>query len=49
MTDADVFRMVAEYEPDWEMVATLLKHQERSSTYHIGVPGVKRTEEATQP
>ena len=36
--DGDTQRMVAEYDPAWEMVAMLLKPQDRSSTYRIGVP-----------
>lgn len=37
--DNDASRMVAEYEPTWELVTMLLKIEERVSTYRIGVPG----------
>jgi hypothetical protein len=40
--DADVLRMVAAYDPSWELVTSLLKDQERVSHYRIGVPGAKR-------
>jgi hypothetical protein len=36
--DSDAIRMVAQYEPEWQFVAILLKAEERVSTYRIGVP-----------
>src|SRR5688572_9763307 len=36
--DSDAIRMVAQYEPDWQFVALLLKSEGRVSTYRIGVP-----------
>ena len=36
--DADAIRMVAQYEPEWQFVAMLLKTEGRASTYRIGVP-----------
>ena len=47
--DNDASRMVAEYEPNWELVTMLLKSEERVSTYRIGVPGAQRTEGPPQP
>ena len=35
--DEDTLRMLAEYDPTWEMVTVLLKTHERTSTYRIGV------------
>jgi hypothetical protein len=35
----DERRMVAQYDPDHEMVTVLLKAHDRCSTYRIGVPG----------
>src|SRR4051812_15538625 len=37
--DNDAVRMVAAYDPTWELVTMLLKIEERISTYRIGVPG----------
>lgn len=45
--DADSLRMVATYDPTWELVTMLLKIEERVSTYRIGVPGAQRTAGAT--
>ena len=36
--DADAIRMVAQYEPEWQFVAMLLKTEDRVSVYRIGVP-----------
>lgn len=33
----DTIRMVAEYDPTWEMITVLLKTRDRTSTYRIGV------------
>jgi hypothetical protein len=41
LNDPDVLRMVAEYDPRWEFVASLLKQLDRTSTYRVGVPGAK--------
>jgi len=35
--DEDAQRMVREYEPSWEIVAVLLKTEERTSTYRVGI------------
>ncbi|MCC6458007.1 MAG: hypothetical protein IT328_23835 [Caldilineaceae bacterium] len=35
--DHDAIRMVAQYEPEWQFVAMLLKAEKRVSTYRIGV------------
>jgi len=35
--DTDTQRMVREYDPTWEMVTSLLKSQERVSSYRVGV------------
>jgi hypothetical protein len=37
--DQDAIRMVAQYEPEWQFVAMLLKSEKRVSTYRIGVYG----------
>lgn len=42
--DAATLRIVAQYDPTGELVTTLLKTQERMSTYRIGVPTAKKTE-----
>jgi hypothetical protein len=46
--DPDILRMVAEYDPSWELVATLLKVQERTSTYRVGVPEARQAAGPTQ-
>ena len=40
-SDRDAFRMVNEYDPDWELVVTLLKEDGRFSTYRVGIPDKK--------
>ena len=35
--DEDTLRMVRQYDPTWEMVTVLLKTQDRTSTYRVGV------------
>lgn len=35
----DEIRMVAAYDPSWQFVAILLKHQDRVSSYRVGMPG----------
>ena len=35
--DEDALRMALEYDPTWEMVTVLLKTENRSSTYRVGV------------
>lgn len=40
-SDQDAVRMVGEYDPDWELVVTLLKEDNRFSTYRVGVPDKK--------
>ncbi len=37
---ADVMRLVNEYDPTWEFVTVLLKHQ-RESAYRIGIPAAQ--------
>ena len=37
--DEDTQRMVREYDPTWEFVASLLKSGERMSSYRVGVIG----------
>ena len=39
--DRDAIRMLNEYDPDWELVITLLKEKDRSSTYRVGIPDKK--------
>ena len=39
--DKDAIRMLNEYDPDWELVITLLKEDGRSSTYRVGIPDKK--------
>jgi hypothetical protein len=34
----DEIRMVAQYEPEWQFVAILLKHDDKVSSYQVGVP-----------
>lgn len=34
----DEHRMMAQYDPTWELVTILLKEKERMSSYRIGVP-----------
>ena len=40
--DADAMRMVKAYDPDWEIVALLLKPEKRVSTYQIEVPAARK-------
>lgn len=35
----DEIRMVAAYDPSWELVIVLLKPQDRISSYRVGIPG----------
>ncbi len=42
MEDADAFRMVTQYDPTWELVTMLLKHEGRVSTYRVGIPDQKK-------
>lgn len=35
--DPDALRIVAQYDPDWQFVALLIKPERRISTYRIGV------------
>ncbi len=42
LPDSDSLRMVRDYDPTWEFVAMLLKSQERTSTYRVGVPSQKK-------
>lgn len=37
--DTDAVRMVAQYEPAWQLVTMLLKTDNRVSTYRLGIPG----------
>ena len=37
----DTQRMVAEYDEDWELVLVLLKSDDRTSTYRVGVPTLR--------
>ena len=37
----DEIRMVAAYDPSWEFVSILLKHEDKVSSYRVGVPGQK--------
>lgn len=34
----DILRMIVEYDPPWEFVTVLIKTEERTSTYRVGVP-----------
>ena len=43
--DEDTQRMIREYDPSWEFVASLLKSQERMSSYRIGVLSSKELRE----
>ena len=40
----DTQRMLVQYDPAWEMVLVLLKPDNRSSTYRIGVPSLQPQE-----
>jgi hypothetical protein len=40
-TDQDTQRMVADYDPAWELVLVLLKSDNRTSTYRVGVPSLR--------
>ena len=42
LKDADALRMVKGYEPSWELVAMLLKREQRVSTYRIGIPSAPK-------
>jgi hypothetical protein len=42
LNDADALRMVKAYDPDWELVAVLLKQEKRVSTYRIGNPAARK-------
>ena len=42
LNDTDALRMVKTYDPDWELVAMLLKLEKRVSTYRIGVPAARK-------
>lgn len=46
--DNDASRLVAEYDPTWELVTMLLKIEARVSTYRIGVPSAQRTPGSAQ-
>jgi hypothetical protein len=35
----DEIRMVAAYDPSWELVIILLKQRDRMSSYRVGIPG----------
>ena len=35
----DEIRMVAAYDPSWEMVIVILKPKDRISSYRVGIPG----------
>ena len=35
----DEIRMVATYDPSWEMVIVLIKPRDRISSYRVGIPG----------
>jgi len=45
--DEDITRMVAEYDPTQEFVVVLLKREDRTSTYRVGVPPPGRRGVAT--
>jgi len=40
----DTQRMVAEYDPEWELVLVLIKSDNRTSTYRVGVPSQRPQE-----
>ena len=42
--DVNLQRLVREYEPEREMVVTLLKHQDRVSSYRVQVRGPKSSD-----
>jgi hypothetical protein len=35
----DEIRMMAAYDPSWEMIIILLKPKDRMSSYRVGIPG----------
>lgn len=39
----DEIRMIAAYEPSWELVIILLKPRDRMSSYRVGIPGRQPT------
>ena len=43
----DEMRMIATYDPTWEMVIVLIKPGERISSYRIGIP--RQPDKITQP
>ncbi|MCI0529156.1 MAG: hypothetical protein L0Y56_17100, partial [Nitrospira sp.] len=43
--DEDILRLVREYDPTWEFVTALFKHQDRMSSYRIGVLSAKPRED----
>ena len=45
--DEETQRMVAEYDPEWELVLVLLKSANRTSTYRVGVPSERPQEPET--
>ena len=42
MGDPDALRMVRAYDPTWELVTMLIKHERRLSTYRIGIPSARQ-------
>jgi hypothetical protein len=43
MKDPDALRIVQGYDPSWELVAMLLKNEQRVSTYRVGVPAARNS------
>ena len=42
--DVNLQRLVREYKPEWEMVVTLLKEQDKVSSYRVQVRGPKSSD-----
>jgi hypothetical protein len=42
LDEPDALRMVRGYDPGWELVAVLLKSEQRVSTYRVGVPSARK-------
>jgi hypothetical protein len=45
--DEDTQRLVQEYDPGWEFIATLLKSRDRMSSYRLGIISAKPPENST--
>ena len=46
--DPDTRRMIREYDPTWEMINSLLKSEDRVSTYRVGVLSAEQRENLSE-